>query len=251
LRRVAAAENVAENREPYRVFPFPHAPPFVPTRFADDSEPLEDRVSAVYRTVFGTPPDRETGAFLTRRLREWNGDMRRMSNLVSTMHTMASAESLKREEARDRVVKNIVGSLDGVSTDPGFQVSKTPRIPGGVPKPLGEKQAHTITTLLDTSESKSDYTDLQGDAGTLITGAAVSEVAGISSKLMTYLEADGIEGDNAEMDITRALEDWRDAQIAIAGDKADPRSNTDIYLDSRDLGTLTTSRQFEHPLVGL
>ena len=79
----------------------------------------------------------------------------------------------------------------------------------------------------------------------------ISEVAGVSSRLLGFLERDGMGPDEAIADVETARKDWSEAQLAIAEAKQKPRSATDAYLNARDLGTLATSRQFEDPVVGL
>ena len=79
----------------------------------------------------------------------------------------------------------------------------------------------------------------------------MSEVAAVSAKLLSQLDGDGLGAEEAEKGVETAINDWKEAQMAIAEARGVPRSTTDVYLDSRDLGTLAASRQFEDPVFGL
>lgn len=227
---VGDAERRAEAREPYRVFPFPHAPPFLPARFADDTQGLEQRVSAVYRTVFGRRPDSDARRFLAGRLRAWGGDMRRLSNLVSTMHTIASAEALRKKLSADQAAG---AALEALS------------------KGAGEAEARELArqkAAAGDAEASRGAAELAA-ASDELTPAAVSEVAGVTARLLASLERDGVPPAAAAAGVETAIRDWREAQLAAAA--LAPRSTTEVYLDSRSLGALATSRQFEDPAVAL
>lgn len=240
MKSVSAAEVMAERREPYRVFPFPHAPAFVPARFADDTESLDARVSAVYRTVFGDAPDSPTRKFLSGKLRTWGGDTRRLSNLVSTMHTMASAESRRRRTTRDGLVAEIVTALS---------------------QGVGEKEAHAAAEIkvaeADKAEDLLSKELLRPDAATPSMGGgnlgerAVYEIAGVTSSLMSLMEGGGASAEEAQKDVETSLRDWRDAQVSIAEARIAPRTQEDSYTDARDHGALVASRQFQNPAVGM
>jgi hypothetical protein len=254
MRKIVAAEGRAEAREPYRVFPFPHAPSFVANRFADDNERLGDRVSALYRTVFGTPPDRTTRKFLTGRLRAWSGDMRRLSNLVSTMHTMASAQAVKTKSARDASVAEVVRALESGASEKEAR-ERGERASAKAAADAAEKAALDGRVAVETPAASAgeggagapESSEGTGSAGSV----AISEVASVSGKLLSYLERDGVPPERAERDVATAIADWMESQLAIASADSVPRSTTDVYLDSRDLGMLVKSRQFQDPVEAL
>lgn len=63
-----------------------------PIRFTDVHESAEERVRALYKTNAGVPPDEQTTKFLMSKYFEWDGDLARVSNLVSTISTVVTAD---------------------------------------------------------------------------------------------------------------------------------------------------------------
>ena len=240
MNSVSAAEGMAERREPYRVFPFPHAPAFVPARFADDSESLDARVSAVYRTVFGDAPDSPTRKFLSTKLRSWGGDTKRLSNLVSTMHTMASAESTRRRTTRDAAVADVVKALAEGMRESDARAAAERKIAEG-----NEAEARLASELLSMAPGSA------ASGGAKLGERAVFEVAGVTSSLLSLMEGNGASADEAEKDVHTSLMVWRDAQIAIAESRNAPLSQADSYTEARDHGALVASRHFQNPAVGM
>ena len=237
---VSEAEGMAERREPYRVFPFPHAPAFVPARFSDDTESLDARVSAVYRTVFGDPPDPPTRKFLSGRLRAWGGDTRRLSNLVSTMHTLASAESRRRKTARDAALAEVVKALSEGVAESDARAAADRKM-----KEASEAEAKINSELLSMSP------DPAQPGAPRLGEKAVFEIAGVTSSLLSQMEGGGATPEEAEKDVRTSLMDWRDAQIAIAEARNAPVTQADSYTEARDHGALVASRHFQNPAVGM
>lgn len=255
MRSVSAAEGMAERREPYRVFPFPHAPAFVPARFGDDTESLDARVSAVYRTVFGDAPDAPTRKFLSERLRTWDGDTKRLSNLVSTMHTMASAEAQRRRTTRDAAVAGVVKALsEGVAEKDARAAAENRIAEGDLEEArLSEELLKSVAAKDPATGSGSGEGEGAGQAkrGGRLGERAVYEIAGITSSLLTLMESNGVPADEAERDVETSLNDWRDAQISIAEAMNAPRRAEDAYADARDHGAIVASRHFQNPAVGM
>ncbi len=240
MKSVSAAEGMAERREPYRVFPFPHAPAFVPARFADDTESLDARVSAVYRTVFGDAPDSPTRKFLSGRLRSWGGDTRRLTNLVSTMHTLASAESKRRRTTRDGAIADVVKALSEGMGEKEAKAAAERKI-----AEAEEAEARLSRELLEVSPGPG------ASGGPKLGERAVFEVAGVTSSLLSLMEGSGATAEEAEKEVHTSLMDWRDAQIAIAEARNAPLSQADAYTEARDHGAIVASRQFQNPAVGI
>ena len=90
-------------------FPFPHVndPLQSPQYSAAVAEGggAKARTDAVYRSVFGEPPSATTSRMLVERYSEWGGDMRRMTNLVSTLFAVSSAESMRDGERDEAAVR--------------------------------------------------------------------------------------------------------------------------------------------------
>jgi hypothetical protein len=240
MESVSKAEGMAERREPYRVFPFPHAPAFVPSRFSDDTESLDARVSAVYRTVFGDPPDPPTRKFLSGRLRAWGGDTRRLSNLVSTMHTLASAESRRRATARDAALAEVVKALSQGVAESDARAAADRKM-----KEASDDEAKIKSELLSMSP------DPAQPGAPKLGEKAVFEIAGVTSSLLSQMEGGGATPEEAEKDVRTSLMDWRDAQIAIAEARNAPVTQADSYTEARDHGALVASRHFQNPAVGM
>jgi hypothetical protein len=97
-------------------FPFPHAPPRLPPRFSDAEASARDRAVSIYTSVFGAPPSGGTVTVLTRRLSEFEGDDKRLFNLVSTLYTVSKMQTANDDA---RLQAAISATLKDLEARPG------------------------------------------------------------------------------------------------------------------------------------
>jgi hypothetical protein len=87
-----------------------------PIRFMDTHESADRRVSSVFESLAGVEPDEATRQFLVGKYLEWDGDMGKVQNLVSSIATMAS-EDPDADSVRRAVATLQSGATPGAARD--------------------------------------------------------------------------------------------------------------------------------------
>jgi hypothetical protein len=114
---VAIPRGESADDMPVMHFPFPHAPPRLPPRFSDAEASARDRVVSIYTSIFGDQPSDGTVGVLTRRRSEFEGDDKRLFNLVSTLYTVSKMQSATDDARLQAAISATLRDLEAAGPD--------------------------------------------------------------------------------------------------------------------------------------
>lgn len=114
---VAIPRGESADDMPVMHFPFPHAPPRLPPRFSDAEASARDRVVSIYTSIFGDQPSDGTVGVLTRRRAEFEGDDKRLFNLVSTLYTVSKMQSATDDARLQAAISATLRDLEAAGPD--------------------------------------------------------------------------------------------------------------------------------------